>query len=69
MPTEAPDRLIDVKELGYLLGVSRATVYHWLRTNPLFPHPRPIGPRTSRWSLAEVMAWMEGQHEGALPRS
>lgn len=41
-------RLLDVREVGRSLHVSRSTVYELLRKDPDFPRPVKIGSST-RW--------------------
>jgi prophage regulatory protein len=55
-----PDSLIDdVKGVGALLGgASTATIYRLLRDDPTFPRPCQLGRRMTRWSRAEIEAWV-----------
>lgn len=41
------------KDLATRYGVSRATVWRWVREGHL-PAPRKIGQSTSRWPVSEI---------------
>ena len=51
------ERLLRVKEVASLIGVSRSTIYRMVEAGQ-FPQPIRIGPRASRWRLSEVLEWM-----------
>ena len=51
-------QLLTVKQVASLIGVSRPTVYRWLRTLD-FPRPLRVGQRASRWRRHEVERWLE----------
>lgn len=54
MPAPAPkDRLIDLKEVTRILGVSKTTVYQLIKDKK-FKAPRKIGS-SSRWSERYVL--------------
>ena len=48
-PTEVADRL----------GVTRGTVYKILNTDPTFPRPIYVTPKSPRWRPADVDTWIE----------
>lgn len=50
-----PD-LLRFKEVTELLGVSRSTIYSWLKENN-FPKPQRLGPKILFWQRADVEAW------------
>ena len=52
-----PPRLLSLREVVELTGVSRDTIYRWGRLGK-FPRHIPIGIRCSRWSEDEIMEWM-----------
>jgi predicted DNA-binding transcriptional regulator AlpA len=60
MSENLPAPLLDnVKGVGALLGgASTATVYRLLRTDETFPRPLQLGRRMTRWSRADVVAWV-----------
>lgn len=63
----SPDTLskfLSDKEVAARLGVSRQTVWRWVREGR-FPSPVKIGPAAVRWREAGVMAW-EAQLGGAV---
>ena len=47
------------------LQVGRSTLTYWQRTNPEFPKPIYLGPRSPRYVEAEIQAWLEAQRETA----
>lgn len=46
------------REVATRYGVSRPTVWRWLREGNL-PPPDTIGPNTKRWKLATLEGWDE----------
>ncbi|MCS0540275.1 AlpA family phage regulatory protein [Aeromonas veronii] len=65
----AVDRIVRLKELTQLIGLSRSTVYDRInikskRFDPSFPRPIKLGVASVGWSLNEVMAWI-----AALPQA
>jgi prophage regulatory protein len=42
------------------LGISKATVYRWIRTED-FPAPIHLGPRAVGWSEASINKWLAGR--------
>lgn len=51
------DKLITIKEVRGLLGVSPATIYRWL-TNTDFPKPLVLGPKAIRWWRSDILSWV-----------
>lgn len=45
------------KQVAARYGVSRPTIWGWLRKDPTFPKPVPLSPGCTRWKLAEIEAW------------
>lgn len=43
------------------LGISRNTIYRWLREKPSFPRLIKIGERSSGWRVADLDAWLDAQ--------
>ncbi|BCD61729.1 prophage regulatory protein [Nitratiruptor phage NrS-5] len=62
LPTPQQDRLIDIKEVSYLIGMAKPTIYRYIRDGK-FPKPIKIGIRASRWSYQAVMNWIEQQKD------
>lgn len=55
------NRLISINEVMGLLAIkSKATIYEMVRNSGL-PAPKRIGPRCSRWVLAEVLNYINTQ--------
>jgi prophage regulatory protein len=51
-------RVIRRKQLESRLGVSRSTIYDWIRSDPSFPKPIRIGPRAVGWLEHEIELWI-----------
>lgn len=46
-----------IKELIKLLGVSKETIYFWIRKNR-FPKPVKLSPRVSVWFKNDIEKWL-----------
>lgn len=68
-----PPRLLRLREVLELVGVSDETLQLWVRKG-LFPRPLEIGPRARAWRQDEINVWIQtrgrptykadgGQHE------
>ena len=55
-------QLLTVKALGAMLGVSRTTIYEWLRAGKL-PRPIYLVTRAPRWRADEIAEWIERASE------
>jgi len=60
---ERSARVIRLKELTRLIGLSRSTIYDRMnpkskRFDPSFPRPIKLGLASVGWNLSEVMAWI-----------
>lgn len=44
-------------EVGKRYGVSRASIWRWLKTDPNFPKPVALSAGCSRWRLSDLEAW------------
>lgn len=51
-------RIYRIKELVSLLGVSKETIYYWIRQGS-FPKPIKLGSRLSGWLGEDVLKWLE----------
>ena len=51
-------RLINIKEVCELLGISRSSVHKRL-SEGTFPQSVRVGPRTVRWPLDAIEAWRD----------
>lgn len=61
--SEAPDRLIDIRQLEQLVGLKRSAIADRVHDGRL-PPPVRLSSRCNRWRLSEVQAWIASQ-EGA----
>lgn len=44
-------------DIGKRYGVSRSTIWRWVKTDPTFPKPICLSHGCSRWRLADLEAW------------
>lgn len=49
--------VLRLKDLVKLLGVSRSSIYAWIKENR-FPKPRKIGKRVSVWLEEDIREWL-----------
>ncbi len=52
-----------LRQLQEELGVSRATIYRWIKEYN-FPQPYKLGPNTSLWYKPEVEEWVANRPRG-----
>lgn len=45
------------KHLAARYGVTRPTIWRWVRENKGFPRPVSLSPGCTRWRVAEIEAW------------
>ena len=60
-------RLLNVKQVCYILGVARATLYRWV-DNGNFPEPKKLSKTRSgriAWSEGDVQAWIAARPQQA----
>ena len=55
---KASDRYLRRSEVEARLGVTRSTLYRWMRDGEGFPEPIQLGPRAVRWRESEVEAFL-----------
>jgi prophage regulatory protein len=53
----APDRLIRIRDVAYLVGMSKATIYRKLKSGD-FPSPVKVGGPSVRWRESSIAAWI-----------
>lgn len=53
-------------EIERRLGISRSTVYLWLRKGQ-FPPPIKLGQRAIGWRASDIEAWLGGRVNAPLP--
>ena len=58
------DRLLRRQEVEELVGLSRASIYRWMR-NGKFPLPVRIGSMAVRWKEGDVTAWIQSRPPAA----
>jgi predicted DNA-binding transcriptional regulator AlpA len=59
------DRFGRAKKVCGLLGISRSTLYLWLKDPAKgFPPPLKLGPGTTVWCLADVISWAKSHVQG-----
>ena len=58
--TRDTDRLLRIREVCALTGLSRATLYIMVRETT-FPAPVRLRARAVAWRASEVRAWMESR--------
>lgn len=54
-------RLLRVRAVADKCDVGISTVWAWLKTDPTFPHPIKLGPRTTAWRESDLDAWIEAR--------
>lgn len=53
------------KQLATRFGVSRPTVWRWVKSDPDFPKPVKLSPQCTRWRADQVEAWERSRLEVA----
>lgn len=53
----APDRLIRMRDVTYLVGMSKATIYRKLKIGE-FPRPVAMGGQAVRWRESDIAAYI-----------
>jgi predicted DNA-binding transcriptional regulator AlpA len=57
-PPEVACRLLNIKQVAYRLAISERSVYRLLKAGSL-ARPVRVGPRSPRWRLADIAAFIE----------
>lgn len=57
------DTLLDVKGVAQILGVTRATVFRYMKRGSI-PQPRRYSERCLRWSLGDILSHVPDQEQG-----
>lgn len=63
------EALIPMKVFADALGVSEATGWEWLRTDPAFPQPIRRGERFTRFRLSDARGYIAGLGAGTPKES
>jgi predicted DNA-binding transcriptional regulator AlpA len=59
------DRFGRAKQVCRLLGISRSTLYVWLKDPAKnFPRPLELGPGTKVWWLGDILVWARSHGRG-----
>ena len=61
LATTSHDRAIRLPRVCDLTGVSRATVWRWVKTDQSFPKPFSLSPGVTVWDEQELFDWIEAQ--------
>lgn len=56
-------QLLTDQEAGEFLGVSRQTVWRWLKEIDGFPRPIQLGPQTTRWRKSDLERYINAKAE------
>ena len=54
------DKLLRRREVEELVGLSRASIYRWMR-NGEFPLPVRTGSMSVRWKESDITAWIQSR--------
>ncbi|MGF1768624.1 AlpA family phage regulatory protein [Enterovibrio makurazakiensis] len=54
------NRILRVKEISELLGLSKSTIWR-MRREGLFPAPLRLGPRAVGWRESDVTDWIKSR--------
>lgn len=46
-------------------GITKPTVWRWVRTDPTFPRPMKLSPGCTRWKLSDIEDWEAAKAKGA----
>ena len=59
------DRFLRVNGVAETLGISKSSVWSYVKELEGFPQPFKIGRNVTVWRLSEVESWMDSQTERA----
>lgn len=62
MNKDSFNRIVRMKELKLLLGVSNATIYRYIKLNK-FPKPIQLSTNIVGWRLSVVEAWINEREQ------
>jgi prophage regulatory protein len=65
--TLPPERLIRQPEVLRRVGISKSTLWDWIKADR-FPRPVRIGERAVAWKSSEIDRWIEGRVEARAQR-
>lgn len=55
--SDPPDRLLRLAEVSRRVGIGKTMIYDLIGRDR-FPAPYKVSPKASRWSEAEIVAWI-----------
>lgn len=58
-------KLLKIKQVCELVGVSRAHVYKLIKTEG-FPRPLALSPRSRAWREDQILKWLEDRPTGGF---
>ena len=58
-PNPLSTRAIRLPRVCDLTGVSRPTIWRWVRDDPSFPQPFSLSVGITAWDEFEVVAWLQ----------
>ena len=58
---------LTTSQLANRLGVSRTTIWRYLKNDTSFPRPHHFGSMTRRWNLSEIETWENSRSENHTP--
>lgn len=53
------EQLLRVGEVAEMLGVSKASVWNWVKHKPEFPKPANLTPKVTVWKLSEINEYLD----------
>jgi prophage regulatory protein len=65
--TLPPERLIRQPEVLRRVGISKSTLWDWIKADR-FPRPVRLGERAVAWKSSEIDRWIEGRVEAGGAR-
>tara|TARA_B100000780_G_scaffold251179_1_gene197695 strand:+ start:640 stop:873 length:234 start_codon:yes stop_codon:yes gene_type:complete len=61
-PASPGQLYLSASQVANRLGLSRTSIWRYLRDDPNFPQPYRFGKTTRRWSLAEIQEWEQSRN-------
>lgn len=55
--TKCQETFLSDVEVAKRYGISRASIWRWVKNNPKAPKPIKLSPGTTRWKLSELVAF------------
>jgi prophage regulatory protein len=62
-PENLPERILRLKELRQVVGLSRSTIYELIKRGE-FPKPIHLSTRTSGWLWTDINEWLGKKERG-----